>query len=143
MLDKFWLAQNWEKLEKVNRWKVSRDGDRVIFELFAKDGEQYRVLLVCDNYPQQAPSVVFINNEGSKLDPKAWPKGKLLLAEIVKPPTNCFLCMELTREGLTHHAEWKSQEKSWHGERNTLLDIFNFLQRLLNSDSYGYECRGG
>lgn len=141
MIEQFWSSQNWRLLEKINRWKFKRDGDRVVFDLLAKDKESYSVLLSCENYPDDPPSVVFINEEGSKLDPKAWPRGATSFMEIVKPPQNAFLCMELTREGLQHHPDWRTQEKAWHKDRNTLMDIFNFLQQLLNGSDY--QGRGG
>jgi hypothetical protein len=46
--------------------------------------------------------------------------------------------MPLTREGLQHHGEWKTNPDAdaWNGEQHTLLDIFNRLKRLLNSQNY-------
>ena len=141
MLDQFWLSQDWMKLERLNGWKLKKDGDRVILDLHARDKELYTVLLSCENYPAEAPSVVFVNSEGSRLDPRAWPRGTASFMDIVKPPQNCFLCMELTREGLQHHPDWRTQEKAWHKDRHTLMDLLNFLQRLLNGADY--EGRGG
>lgn len=128
-------------LERANDWVIKRDGDLVFFELPAKDSEVYRVRIEFDGYDEKAPSVVFVDAEGSRLNPRAWPKGSQSFMEIVKPPPNCFLCTELTREGLQHHAEWKSLESAWCGGKHSLLDVFNLLHRLLRSAAY--EGRGG
>lgn len=140
-LDEFWDAQAWSVLERLNGWKVSRDGDRVFLDLPAKDSERYRVLCLCDNYPASAPGVTFVSAEGSKEDPKAWPRGVGQFHQIVHLPPSSFLCTELTREGLVHHPEWKNHAKSWNGQRHTLMDIFNLIHRLLHSSEY--QGRGG
>ena len=140
-LEEFWQSQNWNLLRKANGWEVSRAGDIVTLELPAGDGEIYRARCLCDDYPFKAPSVLFVNSENSKMDVKAWPKGKGEFMKIVKPPQNCFLCMQLTREGLQHHKDWANQPNAWNADRNTLIDIFNFLSRLLNSEDY--QGRGG
>jgi hypothetical protein len=124
-----------------NGWVISRrndDLDIVDFQLTAADSEKYFVTLICDNYPVSPPSVTFCNVDGEVGDPKAWPKGNSVFHEVVKPPPNSFLCMPLTREGLKHHADWSKNPSanSWNPERHTLLDVFNYLHRLLNSSDY-------
>lgn len=141
MLESFFNSTDFATLERVNEWKITRNGELVYFELPAKDGEIYRLRLGCDNYPQQAPSVIFVDSEGTQSNPRAWPNCSPVLLEIIKPPPNCFLCTELTREGLHHHQDWRSQSKSWNGAKNSLIDIFNLVHRLLHSD--GYLGRGG
>jgi hypothetical protein len=81
---------------------------------------------------------VFVNSDNSQHDPTAWPTGNQAFLEVVKPPQNCFLCMPLTREGLQHHPDWitTASVESWDGNKHTLLDLLNYLQRLLNSDDY-------
>ena len=137
-LDEFMAAHHWEALKAVNGWRVRRDGDRVEFELTARDGEAYIVRLLCDAYPRLAPSVVFVDAEGSPSTPRAWPKGNGRFFEVVKPPPNCFLCMPLTREGLAHHPNWLADpaSKPWDAEQSTLMGVFNYLQRLLSGGDY-------
>lgn len=140
-LDEFFAARDWTAIEAANGWKVTRDADdgaRVILELSARDGERYRVLFVCDGYPDAAPSVAFVNVEGSKSDPRAWPRGDQDFHQEVKQPPNSFLCMPLTREGLVHHPDWatNSAARSWNGGSHTLMDLFNRTQRLLGEHHY-------
>lgn len=134
-LDDFWAAHDWVALERVNGWVVSREGERVRLSVLARDGERYLVQLGCDGYPATAPSTVFINEAGSARDKRAWPVGTGKFHEVVKVPDNCFLCMPLTREGLAHHPDWKGQPGAWN-ERSSLLDLFNYLRRLLNGPDY-------
>lgn len=134
-LDDFFKTQDLELLRRVNGWDVRRSGDLVYLTLAARDGEQYTARFLCNDYSQQAPSVLFVNAEGSGTDPCAWPKGNDNFHGVVKPPPNCFLCMPLTREGLQHHGQWRGAAHAWHPERS-LLDLFNYLSRLLDSPDY-------
>jgi hypothetical protein len=125
----------------ANHWVISRrdyDPSIVDFQLNAADNESYFVTLICDQYPLLAPSVKFRNTEGEVNDAKAWPKGSPVFHEVVKPPPSSFLCMPLTREGLQHHGDWINNVtvNSWSSDKHTLLDIFNYLHRLLNSKDY-------
>lgn len=137
-LDEFMASQDWSLLKVANGWVVMRDGDRLQFELTARDEERYIVRLLCDDLPRRAPSVVFVDTAGSPLTMRAWPKGTGRFHEVVKLPPNCFLCMPLTREGLQHHPDWLQNPaiKAWRGELNSPLEVFNYLQRLLKSDDY-------
>lgn len=140
-LDEFFAARDWAAIEAVNGWKVTRDaedGARVILELNARDGERYRVLFVCDGYPGAAPSVAFVSVEGSKADPRAWPRGDQDFHQEVKQPPASFLCMPLTREGLAHHPDWATNAaaRPWKSGVHTLMDLFNRMQRLLGGPHY-------
>jgi len=136
-LDAFFADSTWQLPARINGWEVVRDGDLVYFSLSAKDGEKYRVRFGCDGYPGRAPSVVFVNQQGDKSDPRAWPAGDGQFQQVVKPPSHCFLCMPLTREGLEHHRDWASNPATspWTS-KSTLLDLFNYLHRLLNGGQY-------
>lgn len=145
-LDQFFSSRDWASIEAVSRWTVQRDDlnrDLVRLQVLAADGERYTVLFACDGYPVLAPSVAFISALGSKADPTAWPKGAPAFFEEVKPPPSSFLCMPLTREGLAQHADWRNSPANdvWDGERHSLLDLFNRVQRLLNGPHY--SGRGG
>ena len=128
-------TKNGDTIKRVNRWDIERNGEVVIFKLFASDGEGYIVRFLCDNYPFSPPGVVFININGEMMDRSAWPHGIGLFTEYVKPPDNCFICADLTREGVQHHADWKG---IWKSETHTLMDVFNFLHSLLNDPHYCY-----
>ena len=140
-LSDFLAAHDWDRIKRVNGWRLSRrdeDPDILIFELQAMDGEEYRALVECSGYPDQAPSVVFVNDKGSASDPRAWPKGTGRFHEVVKPPPHCFLCMPLIREGLAHHGDWRDNPRvrAWNSQVHTLMDVLNYLQRLLHSQDY-------
>lgn len=137
-LDDFFNRYDWDLLLRVNGWIVETKEEIVTLELGARDGERYKVMFICDNYPTEAPKTFFVNDEGSSDDVKAWPKGNQRFYEIVKLPPNSFLCMPLTRQGLQHHQDWKTNPSvnSWDSGRHTLMDLFNFIRRLLNSDDY-------
>ncbi len=137
-LDDFFQKHDWELLRKINGWAVDRREELVFLELSARDNARYRVKFVCDDYPMKAPTTAFVNGENSQQDPTAWPKGNQAFHEVVKPPPDCFLCMPLTREGLQHHGDWITNTgvDSWNANKHTLMDLFNYLQRLLNSDDY-------
>src|SRR2546430_3030572 len=94
-LDDFFAKQDWTLLEEVNGWAVARSNDNnnvVHLRVSARDGERYIVRYECVGYPEESPSVVFVNESGSKMDPSAWPAGDAEFDQIVKPPPNCFLC---------------------------------------------------
>lgn len=138
-LDEFMSAHDWELLKRVNQWEVERDGDLLHLSLAARDGERFRVRVRCDGYPVTPPSVVFVNGEGDPMNPRAWPKGGGRFYQAVKPPPACFLCVPLTREGLQHHGEWRTDpsKNAWTGDRHSLIDVFNLVQRLLFDPDYG------
>lgn len=140
-LSDFLAAHDWDTLARINGWKLTLwkdDPDLICFELRAKDGQWYRVLLDCTGYPDQAPGVVFVDDQGNKNELRAWPAGTPQFYDVVKHPPHCFLCMPLTREGLAHHAEWRNDptKNPWNGRKHTLLDVLNYLQRLLRSRDY-------
>ena len=135
-LDDIMGATNWNVLKNLKGWLVTRKGDVVTIEMSAKDSQRYHIALLCNRYPMEAPSVAFVNSQGNKMDRSAWPMGRGLLADILKHPPQAFLCTELTREGLAHHAEWKGLQTAWNGDHHTIIDVFNLIQRLLNSDGY-------
>jgi hypothetical protein len=145
-LDEFFATRDWSALESVSGWSATRDEadqDIVYLAVKARDGEQYRVRCICDGYPSEPPSVAFVNDSGSKDDVRAWPRGTPELDQEVKAPPSCFLCMPLTREGLAHHPNWRTEfpEQAWSPAKHTLLDIFNRVRRLLHADYY--TGRGG
>ena len=140
-LDEFFATRDWSALQAATGWSVVRAGGddqtKVFLTVVAKDGERYRVFFLCDGYPNQAPSVAFVNDDGSKLDPRAWPRGDGEFFNEVKPPPNAFLCMPLTREGLAHHPDWaRGAVGAWNPTVHSLMDLFNRIQRLLNGDHY-------
>lgn len=140
-LEAFLAAHDWDALRRLNGWELTRwaGAENLLrFSLTARDGERYHLLLDCSDYPDSAPSVVFVNDQGSKTDPRAWPAGTPRFYEVVKPPPHCFLCMPLTREGLTHHPDWNQdpQAKPWNKDANTLMDVLNYIDRLLGSKDY-------
>lgn len=139
-LDDFFSTRDWPSIESATGWLVVRDPDdaaRVFLTLTARDGQSFRVLFLCDRYPDLAPSVAFVNADGSKSDPVAWPCGDSIFLEEVKPPPASFLCMPLTREGLAHHPDWAtSGTGAWNPDVHSLIDLFNRMQRLLGGDSY-------
>jgi len=131
-------SRDWATITHLNSWVISRDEEIITFKLFASDGEQYIVRIICDNYPAVPPSVFFINGIGEKTDIRAWPSGQGIFFEYVKPPMNCFICAPLTLEGIQHHPEWKS---IWNPNANTIMDVLNFIHALLNDPKYGYKER--
>lgn len=137
-INSFMKSLDLDFLYKVNGWKIEMENDLVKFELSARDGERYIALFDCSNYPTLAPGAVFVNDKGSKMDPKAWPTGNDKFLSVVKPPPHCFLCMQLVREGLQHHPDWRTNPKvdSWDSTKHSLKDILNYLDRLLSSPDY-------
>ena len=139
-LGEFLSSHNWKLLRTLKGWQVERDSDNtdvVRLTLSAREGETYIVRLVCDGYPEQAPSVKFVNNLGSDQDRTAWPAGDGLFHKAVKLPPHCFLCTDLTREGFEHHPDWAKRSTAWKGNTHTLMHLFNYIQDdLLNSKNY-------
>jgi hypothetical protein len=139
-LDQFFAARDWGAICSATGWSLERpkdDAELVYLSLTARDDERYRVLFQCDHYPKLAPSVAFVDAEGSKLAPKAWPHGDDEFFQEIKPPPNAFLCMPLTREGLAHHGEWASAGVAiWNPLTHTLADLFNRMHRLVNGPHY-------
>jgi hypothetical protein len=125
-------------LQEVTGWAITQADNIVTVVLTARDGERFRLRLWCDGYPGTAPSVAFVDEEGSKAVPGSWPRGNVSFHEIVKLPPASFLCMPLTREGLAHHGDWKTNPKvnSWDGAKHTVFDVINAVQRLLRSSEY-------
>jgi hypothetical protein len=138
-LAEFLQKYDWDTLGKVMGWHVERDDqnpDVIRFTLPAHDGETYILRCVCDEYPKTPPSVQFINCSGAASDMVAWPFGDGEFHQVIKLPPECFLCTDLTREGLSHHPEWKDKAKAWSGKTHTLMNLFNYVQNLLKSDHY-------
>lgn len=137
-LDDFFQSIDWEKVSRINDWKVTKSNELITFHLKARDEENYIVQFLCDNYPTSAPSVLFVNETGDKTDKLAWPTGDNDFLGHIKPPPNCFICMPLTLEGLQHHRDWVNNPSvdSWDPNKHSLLDIMNFLQRRLKSNHY-------
>lgn len=146
-LDEFFAAHDWGAIEAATGWRVSRDrANQSLVRLYLsakRDGERYIALFSCDGYSNLAPGAAFINEEGSKMDPKAWPTGTKEFLDEVKPPPNSFLCMPWTREGLASHGDWRQTPAAdpWDGNRHTLMNLFNRAQRILNGPYY--TGRGG
>jgi hypothetical protein len=141
-LAQFFTSYPAEAFKSANGWAVDREGDLVQLHLVARDQERYTVLFDCYGYALEAPGAAFINREGSKNDLTAWPKGNSRFYDWVKHPPNSFVCMPLTREGLSRHEDWRNNSSlRWDGEKHTLLDLFNFFHRLLQSPDY--EGRAG
>lgn len=141
-LDIFFASPDLQVARQVRHWRIERAEDTpdiVYARLTARDGEEYRLLLLCDGYDQTAPSVVFVDESGNKMNPHAWPHGSSAFTEIVKAPPNAFLCTGTTREGLHHHANWRGTQDGWSAGR-TLYDVLAVVQSLLDSPSY--EGRG-
>lgn len=136
----FLAKHDWELLRAIKGWQVERDDanpDVVRLTLSARDGERYTVRFVCDGYPAAAPSVAFVNAEGSSADRKAWPAGNDAFHQVVKLPPASFLCTDLTREGFAHHPDWVNRPTAWKGDTHTLMNLFNYVQDdLLNSANY-------
>jgi len=137
-LDELMASRHWARLGELYGWCARRSDDLIVVELEARDGEWYSVLLDCPDYPAVPPNVGFVDGEGSLMDPEAWPAGTPRFHEVVKPPPACFLCMPLTRQGMSAHQEWTSTSRvgAWDPERHTLLDIVNYVQLLLRSKQY-------
>jgi hypothetical protein len=136
-LDVFWDALDRDGLALIQGWQLERNGDLLYFSLSASDGERYRMRIDCDGYRSDAPDPVFVDSDGSKTTTSAWPKGDTNFESYVKPPPNCFICMPLARGGLQRHQEWRTQGvEVWDPARHSLMDLFNFFQRLLDSEHY-------
>lgn len=140
-LDELFALLDVESCKRVNGWEIRRRADNVDVVLFtvpAMDEEMYSVRCECTSYSESPPGVVFINAEGSQVDPKAWPAGDAEFDQIVKPPPSCFLCVPLTREGLQYHNEWRGDttKDPWNGSKHSLKDVFNLVHRLLNGPHY-------
>lgn len=145
-LGAFFEEHDWELIKASNAWEISRDPDNddlVRFSLAAPDGERYIIRCECSGYPTVPPSVIFVDANGSKENPLAWPEGDIEFAGVVKPPPHCFLCTALTREGLEHHPDWKGNEtlNAWNEKKHTLMSIFNLVSRLLNGPHYSSRKR--
>jgi hypothetical protein len=138
-LTKFIAAHDWDALGKVTGWRVELDienTDVVRLTLPARDGERYILRCVCDGYPRQAPSVRFATADGDVTVVSAWPAGDATFHEVIKLPPASFLCTDLTREGFAHHGDWRGRSNAWDENTHTLMDIFNYVQRMLSSKRY-------
>lgn len=138
-LAEFLAANDWDALGTVMGWHVERDEkntDVVRLTLPARDGELYILRCVCTGYPKDAPSVKFVNPDGNESVLSAWPAGDDVFYQVVKLPPACFLCTDLTKEGFDHHPDWRGRASAWNGSTSNLMDVFNYVQRLLHSEHY-------
>ncbi|MFN7138213.1 MAG: hypothetical protein ACK4UN_02620 [Limisphaerales bacterium] len=141
-LSEFLAQHDWELLKNIKGWHVERDDestDVIRLTLPARDGEQFTVRFVCIGYPNQAPSVKFVNASGSEADRTAWPTGTPAFHEVVKLPPHSFLCTDLTLEGFKHHPDWVSRSNAWKAQTHTLMDIFNYVHDILHGDHYKHR----
>lgn len=140
-LDELFAAHDWDVVYRLSGWRIERDRDDAAIvraSLRARDGEEYHLQLLCDDYPERPPSVTFVNEEGWASDVRAWPSGTPAFHVFVKPPPVSFLCLPLTREGLSYHRAWTRDPSvdAWDPRRHHLLDVLARVQLLLDGPEY-------
>ncbi len=107
---------------------VSVDGVTVVVDVCARtDGELYRLRLVCEGYPERAPSIHPIDPATGRSDvARAWPA-----CDGFRPVSD--LCLPLSAEGFALHPAWAADPSlRWIPTGNPLLRVLEELQARLN-----------
>lgn len=125
-----------------NGWKIDPQPlSEAIFQISmasAIDNEVYAIRLVCDNYPDQPPSIkCVVPGTSDASDIKMWAN-----CEGFRPPPTADLCLSISREGLQQlHPDWaKDRRYAWSSDGNPIWYVLQALQDRLD-DSTKYHGR--
>jgi len=126
-------------LPQVDRWTVKR-GDPAALDVtvdlssLKAPQELYRVRLRWSDY-SKPPSVKFVDmTTGSETEARAWPVFD------GSRPTNYFVCLPFTQEGLTHHPDWATGINAIPVLEDPLQYVLLNLQSLLDN-TYTGRCQ--
>ena len=123
-------------------WKlVERDKDVVYVLLCAPDERTFLVRLDCSQYWDEPICGVFVDPVDRQLKSEAWPDGDTNFEQWIKfKGSPWFICWDQDREGLRHHADWRTR-KSWQKKTNQIVAYLDFLRQMLNVPARGYNRR--
>jgi hypothetical protein len=122
--------------DEAGRWDIQRVGPvelHVTLSPVGDPAERYLARLLWPDYPDQPPSVKFIDPDTGRLDLTcAWP-----MATGVRP-TEFDICVPWTSEAHAIHTEWRVDPNfRWDNRGNALLKVLRSLQDLLDHDYMG------
>ena len=120
---------------EAGRWDIQRVGPvelHVTLSPVSDPAERYLVRLSWPDYPDQPPSVRFVDPATGSLDiSRAWPS-----ITGARPPGD--MCVPWSSEGQALHAEWRVDPHfRWDGRASPLLRILRTLQDLLDHEYSG------
>lgn len=115
----------------AHRWKLEMPQDLEVLVSMSSatsPSEEFQARLRWDKYPDDAPSLKFLDPATGRLDlPQAWP--------VVRGfrPQSLDACVNWCREGLGIHPEWKADARfRWNPSGNPLLRVLRQLQEELD-----------
>lgn len=114
-------------LPDASRWKIEKTGGLEILVMLysvTTPKELFQARLLWQIYPEQPPSVKFMDPSSGRLDLRtAWPRVRGFR------PDNFDICATWTVEGFTTHPEWVSDPGlRWKSNGNVLLKVLRTLQ---------------
>jgi hypothetical protein len=123
--------------EPADTWSAALVGPlevHVTFRPATRPTDAFCARLVWGRYPDQAPSVVFIDPVTGRSDvPQAWPTGGPFRPVI-------GLCVNYTREGFGLHPEWVADPTArWIVDGNVLLKVIRQMQRSFDHEYGGRQ----
>jgi hypothetical protein len=121
--------------EDASRWKLEHPGPleiRCTMHSLQEPKELFQVRLVWRSYPNEAPSLKFLDEASGSLGvPGAWPRLPGFR------PTSLDACVNYCIEGLRLHPDWQKDPRFvWNPTGNVLLKILRILQQEFD-DHYG------
>lgn len=124
-----------KKADDASRWSFDHRGGLEVWVTVSPrdyESEQFIVRLLWTRYPDEPPSVKFVDTKTGALGvAKAWP-----IARGFRPPSD--ICATWTLEGFLAHPEWKNDPLyKWDSHGNVLLKTMRILQEELDETYQG------
>jgi hypothetical protein len=118
-------------LAKEYGWIITQENIDVLAQLnpVKVPAKKFMVRLRCDDYPQKAPSVIFVNPDTKKEGLEFWPHGNAFKTT-ANPPG---ICIRGTREFHEHY----HKGDPWDPKKFTFAVVLQFIQREINKSYKG------
>ena len=109
------------------RWEISLEGPtevHVTLASVAAPGERFRARLAWASYPDEPPSLKFVDPATGALNrSQAWPQVRGFR------PSVPDACVNYSAEGMALHPEWRTDPRTrWDARGNVLLKVLRILQ---------------
>jgi hypothetical protein len=123
-------------LPEAASWDLSKPTPLEILATFrpaTTPGEQFRARLLWERYPDEPPSLKFLDPATGRLDlPSAWPLVRGFR------PQSVDACVTYSKEGFVLHPEWRNDPRyRWKSDGNPLLKVLRIIQAELDETFQG------
>lgn len=127
--------------EEDGRWSFRNvEWPYVLVDLRARNGDQFTLRLLCDGYPEQAPTGAFWDAQNKAHLPAArWPRAGAHRGQALKADwqNGTALYIPCDRQSITGHDQWRQLYPAWLWNPSIgLTRYLNVVSELLNGDDY-------